>query len=105
MKKIKKGMRNLKLDTNGLEIEAMEQDCTILDAKQIIALRFLCHVLIFIWSFIAVSRIIWTFLPFCKKHLENLMVLWEVYSWSNSRKYHFDFYKSLILKKYNNYLV
>lgn len=56
VRRTRKAAKSLKINTNGLEIEAKEEDSTTVDAKDIIPLFQAFYVYIQILVFLAVSR-------------------------------------------------
>ncbi len=57
MRQIKEATKNLKIGTNQLEIEAKEEDCTILDVKEIISFLRSLHIYTQISIFIDTQKV------------------------------------------------
>lgn len=90
--------KSLKIGTNGLEIEAKEEDCTTADAKGIIPLLRAFHVYTQILVFLAAPGNKLQFQLVLGKYAEHLIMLWEMYTWDSVRAYHFDFHQARILE-------
>ena len=97
VRRTREAAKSLKIGTNGLEIEAKEEDCTTADAKGIISLLRAFHVYIQILVFLTASGNKLQLQLALGKYTEHLMMLWEIYTWDLVRAYHFDFHQARIL--------
>ncbi len=75
LRQTEKATENLKLNTNRLEIEAKEKNCTTLDVEEIIFFFCLFHIYTQILIFIAALVIQLSFKLILKKYVEHLILL------------------------------
>ncbi len=98
VRRTREATKSPKIGTNGLEIEAKEENCTIADAKGIIPLLRAFHVYTQILVFLAAPGNKLQLQLALGRYAEHLMVLWEMYTWDSVRAYHFDFHQARILE-------
>ena len=98
VRRTREAAKSLKIGTNGLEIEAKEEDCTIADVKGIIPLLRAFHVYTQILVFLAAPGNKLQLQLALGRYAEHLMMLWEMYTWDSVRAYHFDFHQARILE-------
>lgn len=92
VRRTREAAKSLKIGSNGLEIKAKKEDCTIADAKGIILLLRAFHVYTQILVFLAAPGNKLQLQLALGKYAEHLMMLWEMYTWDSVRAYHFDFH-------------
>ena len=80
VRRTREAAKSLKIGTNGLEIEAKEEDCTTADAKGIIPLLQVFHVYTRILVFLAIPGIKLQLQLALGKYAEHLIMLWEIHT-------------------------